>query len=90
MKNNINLILTDIGGVIYKSTGLKNTISKFLNNDDSSEMVQKIYDVFMDSFIKNISEEQFWNKISIITKKSINNIHTLTDFFDYTINYEYL
>ena len=31
MKNNIDVILTDIGGVIYKSTGIGIAVSNFLN-----------------------------------------------------------
>ena len=90
MKNNIELILTDIGGVIYKSTGMKNAISSFLNQDSKSETVQRIIDIFMDSFIGVISEEQFWNMISIITNKSAEEVYKIIEFFDYTINYEFL
>lgn len=90
MKNNIDVILTDIGGVIYKSTGIGIAVSNFLNLNRKDKIVQKTIDMFMDSFVESVSEEELWNRIAVITNKDMEDVHKLIDYFDYTINYEFL
>ena len=90
MENNIKLILTDIGGVIFKSTGMRKAISNFLHEDIYSEKVQMILDLFLESFIGKINEQELREKTARIANVQIEDTYKLEDSFEYTINYNYI
>lgn len=90
MKNNVKLILTDIGGVIYKSNGIRNAVANFLKEEEESKKVKKIVSLFYDSFNGRINEEEFWRQFSEITNHNIESSKKLIDYIEYKINYQYI
>ena len=90
MNEEIEVILTDIGGVIFKSYGIKKAISQYLNEGENVANIEEIMSFFYSTFTKNMEELEFWNKLSEIA--NVKNINP-KDFFknlEYRINYEYL
>lgn len=90
MSKEKKIILTDIGGVIFKSQGIKRALAKFLNEDENSTKITSAMNLFYETFTKNITESEFWKQFS--EKLNIKEVK-IEEFFanlEYTVNYEYL
>ena len=73
MNEEIEVILTDIGGVIFKSYGIKKAISQYLNEGENVANIEEIMSFFYSTFTKNMEELEYWNKLSDIANvKNIN------------------
>ena len=90
MDNKIEVILTDLGGVVYKSTGFRAAISKFLNADPGDPFVQKTVDIFLKAFTNGAEETQLLSEIAKATNKSVEETYRLYDCFAFSINTDYL
>ena len=90
MSRDIKIILTDIGGVIFKSKGIKKAVVKYLNEEEDSTKVKDIMNLFYSSFTKNVDEPEFWNQFSKIANIKKANPEEFFSKIEYEINYVYL
>ena len=90
MDNKIEVILTDLGGVVYKSAGFRATISKFLNAEPGDPLVQKAVSIFLEAFTNGADELQLLGEIAKATNKSLEEAYGLRDCFEFSINTDYL
>ena len=84
------IILTDIGGVIFKSQGIKKALTKLLNEDENGTKITSAMNLFYETFTKNITEPEFWKQFS--EKLNIKEVKREKFFenLEYTVNHEYL
>ena len=86
----IDVILTDLGGVIFKSAGIRTAAAAFLNTDSEDETVKKVAELFVDAFVQNIDEGKLWGGIARLTNHNPEEVQRLADHLRYTINDQYL
>lgn len=90
MSKEKKVILTDIGGVIFKSQGIKSALLKYLNEEENCTKITIAMNLFYSTFTKNINDSEFWKQFS--EKLNIKEVK-IEEFFanlEYTVNYEYL